>query len=118
MAGAPAGAMENGRAPAMLNTPRSLATLSLLGSTSATSEGPGEVWACPRFDVEGAGEFPQRPGRSGRPGQPAVLQRDHEEQDEEPASRARDQERRDLVAGEEFDEKGATNRRDRQTHTQ
>src|SRR5437868_4632662 len=46
------------------------------------------------------------------------LRRVHEEQDEEPASRARDQECRDRVAGEKFDEKGATNRRDRQTHTQ
>ena len=37
MAGAIPGAMENGRAPAMLNTPRSLAALSLSGSTSTTS---------------------------------------------------------------------------------
>src|SRR6266700_2605422 len=185
MAGAPAGAMEKGGAPAMLNTPRSLATLSLLGSTSATSarstaaymprprplmamptrnplkllaiataniarpytidamktkiflrpvrseslpamsdglgecaeeyllrhvghsgadfgqqevglvggqegvrqneheatgEGPSEVGACPRFDVEGAGEFPQRTGRPARLGKPTALQRDGEEQ--------------------------------------
>src|SRR5664279_3811489 len=37
MTGAIAGAMELGRAPAMLSTPRSLALLSLSGSTSATS---------------------------------------------------------------------------------
>lgn len=159
--------MEKGRAPAMLNTPRSLATLSLLGSYvdderevdgrihaeaesadgnahqesvavaghrdrehrhavhdrrdenknlpsarpvrepasdersgegvgqnehEATSEGPSEVRACTRFGVEGAGEFPQRPSRPARLGKPAVLQRDREEQDEEPASRVRDQE--------------------------
>jgi hypothetical protein len=38
MAGAIAGAMENGSAPAMLNTPRSLAALFLSGSTSTTRE--------------------------------------------------------------------------------
>ena len=37
MTGAIAGAMEKGRAPAMLNTPRSLAALCLSGSTSTTS---------------------------------------------------------------------------------
>src|SRR5690242_201346 len=37
MTGASSGAMEKGRAPAMLNTPRSLAALLLSGSTSTTS---------------------------------------------------------------------------------
>ena len=71
----------------------------------ATGEGPSEVGACPRFDVEGAGEFPQRTGRPARLGKPTALQRDGEEQDEEPASRARDQERSDRVAGESLTRK-------------
>ena len=50
-------------------------------------ERPREVGVPPRVDVERAGELPQRPGRLVRRGQPAVVQRGGEEQDEEPADR-------------------------------
>ena len=72
----------------------------------------------PRIDVERAGEFPQRPGRLVRLGEPPVVQRDREEQDEEPADRARDQEHGELVAGEQLDQERAAHRRDGQTDAQ
>ena len=84
----------------------------------AAGESPGEVRALPRIDVERAGELPQRPGRLVRLGQPAIVQRDREEQDEEPADRARDQEHGELVAGEQLDQEGAAHRRDGQTDAQ
>lgn len=84
----------------------------------ATGEGPGEVSALPRIDVERARELPKRPGRPVRPGKPAVVERAREEQDEEPADRARCQEHGELVAGEQRDKEGAAHRRDRQTDTQ
>ena len=84
----------------------------------AAGERPGEVRVLPRIDVERAGELPQRPGRLVRLGQPAIFQRDREEQDEEPADRARDQEHGELVAGEQLDHEGATHRRDGQTDAQ
>ena len=84
----------------------------------AAGESPGEVRVLSRIDVECAGEFPQRPGRFVRLGQPAIVQRDREEQDEEPADRARGQEHGELVAGEQLDHEGAAHRRDRRTDTQ
>jgi hypothetical protein len=84
----------------------------------AAGEGPGEVWALPRVDVEGAGELSQRPGRLVRLGKPAIVQAGREEQDEEPADRARDQEHGEPVAGEQLDQEGAAHRRDGHTDTQ
>jgi hypothetical protein len=84
----------------------------------AAGESPGEVGALPRIDVERAGKFPQRPGRLVRPGQPAILQRDREKQDEKPADRARDHQHGQLAAGEQLDQEGAAHRRDRDADTQ
>ena len=79
----------------------------------AAGERPGEVRGLARVDVEGAGELAQRPRRLVGRGQPAVVQGGGEEQDEEPADRARDQEHGELVAGEQLDQEGAGHRRDR-----
>jgi hypothetical protein len=78
----------------------------------AADEGPGEVGALPRVDVERPAELPQRPRGLVRLGQPAIVQRDREEQDEEPADRARRQEHREQVAREQRDQERAAHRRD------
>jgi DNA-binding CsgD family transcriptional regulator len=84
----------------------------------SAGESPGEVWALPRVDVERPGEFSQRPGRLVRCGQPAIIQCHREGQNEQCADRTRHQEHGQLVAGEQLDNEGAADRRDRQTDTQ
>src|SRR5450755_4293932 len=85
MAGAIAGAMEKGRAPAMLNTPRSLAALCLSCSTSTTSARstaaytpkPSPLMAMPtRKPLKLLGDTP--PGKDDRD---AGCQRDNEDAD-------------------------------------
>ena len=80
----------------------------------AAGEGPGEVGALAGVDVEGGRELPQRPRRLVRRGEPAVVEDHREQQDEEPADRARREEHRELVAGEQLDQERAAHRRDRQ----
>jgi hypothetical protein len=79
---------------------------------------PGEVRALPRLDVKRADELRQRPGWLVRLVEPAILQRHREQQDEEPADGARREKHRELVAREQFDQEGGTDRRDGHTNAQ
>jgi hypothetical protein len=85
---------------------------------AAGLSGPAEVGVLSRVDVERAREFPQRPGRPVRLGEPSILEGDREKQDEEAADPAGGQEHGQLVAGEQLDQEGAGHRRDGQADTQ
>ena len=84
----------------------------------AADEGPREVRALARVDVEHAEELAQRPRRPVRLVEPAVVQCEGEEQDEEPTDRARGQEHGEPVAGEQLDQEGRAHRRDRHADAQ
>ena len=84
----------------------------------AADEGPREVRALARVDVERAEELAQRPRRPVRLVEPAVVQREGEEQDEEPADRAGGQEHGEPVAGEQLDQEGRAHRGDRHADAQ